>query len=170
MELHYVERRESLHIFQSLEQFLKFCPETPASLILASFCDIEKLTLFQTTLFSVGTFKIETFSNLTRHCVEMCQFANIAMKRVEVLGTDLFSTPGNALPFHPPAMGNFYRANLTRFTSLPKGNTGGSRLIFSVPLYYISFSSSTFPGAPYQIFLRFLLWLPCHFYLVFIKQ
>ena len=31
-----------------------------------------------------------------------------------------------------------------------------------------SFSSFTFPGAPYRIFLPFLPWLPCHFYLVVI--
>ena len=34
----------------------------------------------------------------------------------------------------------------------------------------ISFSSTTFPGTPYRIFLRFLPWLPCHFYLVVIEQ
>ena len=34
----------------------------------------------------------------------------------------------------------------------------------------ISFSSFTFPGAPYQICLLFLAWLPCHFYLVVIEQ
>ena len=35
------------------------------------------------------------------------------------------------------------------------------------PLYLslILFSSLTFPGASYRIFLLFLLWLPCHFYL-----
>ena len=34
----------------------------------------------------------------------------------------------------------------------------------------ISFSSLTFPGAPYRIFLLFLAWLPCHFYLDVIEQ
>ena len=34
----------------------------------------------------------------------------------------------------------------------------------------ISFSSFTFPGASYQIFLLFLPWLPCHFYLIVIEQ
>ena len=34
----------------------------------------------------------------------------------------------------------------------------------------ISFSSFTFPGAPYRIFLLFLPWLPCQFYLVVIEQ
>ena len=42
----------------------------------------------------------------------------------------------------------------------------GSRLAFSWPFSYLSFSSFTFPGAPYRIFLMFLLWLPCHIYLV----
>ena len=32
----------------------------------------------------------------------------------------------------------------------------------------ISFSSFTFPGAPYRIFLLFLPWIPCHFHLVVI--
>ena len=56
--------------------------------------------------------------------------------------------------------------NLTRVTSPPNSTIGGSRLIFSVPFSYISFSSFTFPGAPYRIFLPFLPWLTCHFYLV----
>ena len=30
----------------------------------------------------------------------------------------------------------------------------------------IFFSSFTFAGAPYRIFLLFLIWLPCHFYLI----
>ena len=37
----------------------------------------------------------------------------------------------------------------------------GSHFTFS----YNSFSSFTFPAAPYRIFLLFLSWLPCHFYL-----
>ena len=51
------------------------------------------------------------------------------------------------------------RANLTRVTSPPSSTTGGS---------LISFPSFTFPGTPYRIFLLFLPWLPCHFYLVVI--
>ena len=35
---------------------------------------------------------------------------------------------------------------------------------------HISFSYFTFPGAPYRIFLLFLPWIPCHFYLVVIEQ
>ena len=42
----------------------------------------------------------------------------------------------------------------------------GSRLPFS----YIFFSSFTFPDAPYRIFLLFLPWIPCYFYLVVIEQ
>ena len=42
----------------------------------------------------------------------------------------------------------------------------GSRITFS----YISFSCFSFPGASYRIFLLFLPWLPCHFYLVVIEQ
>ena len=42
----------------------------------------------------------------------------------------------------------------------------GSPITFS----YISFSSFTFTGTPYRIFLLFLPWLPCHFYLVVIEQ
>ena len=40
------------------------------------------------------------------------------------------------------------------------------------PLYpsLISFSSFTFPGAPYRIFLPFLLWLPCYFYLIVVTE
>ena len=34
------------------------------------------------------------------------------------------------------------------------------------PSLKFHFSSFTFSGAPYQIFLLFLPWLPCHFYLV----
>ena len=45
-----------------------------------------------------------------------------------------------------------------------------SRLTFSWPFYYISFSSFTFPGTPYRIFLLYLPSLPCHFYLVVIEQ
>ena len=46
----------------------------------------------------------------------------------------------------------------------------GSRLIFSVSFPYIAFSSFTFPGAPYRIFLPFPPWLPGNFYLVVIEQ
>ena len=46
----------------------------------------------------------------------------------------------------------------------------GSRLTFCWPFSYISFSSFTFPGASYRIFLLFLPWLPCHFYFVGIEQ
>ena len=46
----------------------------------------------------------------------------------------------------------------------------GSRLTFSWPFSYISFSSFTSPGAPYRIFHLFLPRLPCHFYLVVIRQ
>ena len=35
-------------------------------------------------------------------------------------------------------------------------------------LSLISFSSFTFPGAPCRIFLLFLPWLPCYFYLIII--
>ena len=59
---------------------------------------------------------------------------------------------------------------LTRVTSRPNSNTDGFRLTFSVSFSYISFSSFTFPGAPYRIFLLFFPWLPCHFYLLIIKQ
>ena len=62
------------------------------------------------------------------------------------------------------------RANLTRVTSPPISTTGDFRLIFSVPFSYIFFSSFTFTGAPYRIFLLFLPWFPCHSYLVVIKQ
>ena len=48
--------------------------------------------------------------------------------------------------------------------------TCGSRIIFSVPFSYISFSSFTFPGALYRISVLFLPWLPCHFYLVAITK
>ena len=34
----------------------------------------------------------------------------------------------------------------------------------------ISFSSFTFTGASYRIFLLFLPWIPCHFYHVFIEK
>ena len=46
-----------------------------------------------------------------------------------------------------------------------------SKLKYKVVLVFfscISFSSFTFPGALYRIFLLFLPWLPCHFYLVVI--
>ena len=46
----------------------------------------------------------------------------------------------------------------------------GFRLNFSWPFSYISFSSLTFPGTRYWIFLLFLPWFSCHFYLVFIEQ
>jgi len=47
---------------------------------------------------------------------------------------------------------------------------GGSRLTFSWPFSCISFSSSTFPGVTYRIFLLLLHWLPCHFSLAVIEQ
>ena len=37
-------------------------------------------------------------------------------------------------------------------------------------IYMYSFSSFIFPDATYRIFLLFLPWLPCHLYLVVIKQ
>ena len=61
-------------------------------------------------------------------------------------------------------------ANLTRVISPPNSNTGGTRLIISVPFSYISFSSFTFPAAPYWIFLLLLPWFHCHFYLVIEQQ
>ena len=44
------------------------------------------------------------------------------------------------------------------------------RFTFSWPFSYIPFSSFTFTGATYRIYLLFLLWLPCRFYLVVIEQ
>ena len=46
----------------------------------------------------------------------------------------------------------------------------GFRLTFSWSFSYIFFSSFTFPGAPYRIFLLLLPWLPCHLFLVVIEQ
>ena len=45
-----------------------------------------------------------------------------------------------------------------------------SRLTFSWPFSYISFSSFSFPGTLYRIFLLFLPQLPCHFYHIIIEQ
>ena len=39
-----------------------------------------------------------------------------------------------------------------------------------LPFSYISFSSSTFLGAPYRIFRPFLPWFSCHFYFMVIEQ
>ena len=39
-----------------------------------------------------------------------------------------------------------------------------------MPFSHISFLSFTFPGAPYWIFLLFIPWLSCHFYLIVIEQ
>ena len=64
----------------------------------------------------------------------------------------------------------YMRVNLTRITSPPISTTGGFRVIFSVLFSSISFSSFTFTGAPYRIFLLFLPWLPSHFYPVIIEQ
>ena len=51
---------------------------------------------------------------------------------------------------HPLVLASNYfflfRANLTRVTSPPNSNTGGSSLNFSVLFFYISFWSFTFPG------------------------
>ena len=58
------------------------------------------------------------------------------------------------------------RANLTWVTSFPAQLQAAPVLSSLYPS--ISFSSLTFPGAPYQIFLLCLPWLPCHFYLVVI--
>ena len=44
------------------------------------------------------------------------------------------------------------------------------RLIFSWPFFYVSFSSFTFPSAPYQILFLYLPRLPSHFFLVVIEQ
>ena len=41
---------------------------------------------------------------------------------------------------------------------------------FSLPFSHTSFSSFTFPCTSYRIFLLFLPWLPCHFYLVIEQQ
>ena len=41
---------------------------------------------------------------------------------------------------------------------------------FLLTFSYIFFSSFTFPGTPYRIFLLFLPWFFCHFYLVVIEQ
>ena len=49
--------------------------------------------------------------------------------------------------------------------SVPFSYTGGSVLSSLYPSL-ISFSSLTFPGSPYRIFLLLLLWLPRHFYIV----
>jgi len=43
-------------------------------------------------------------------------------------------------------------------------------VLYSLCFSVISFSSFTFPGALYRIFLLFLPWLPCHFYFVVIEQ
>ena len=45
-----------------------------------------------------------------------------------------------------------------------------SYLVIIEQQHYISFSCFTSPGAAYWIFLPFLPWLPCHFYLVVIAQ
>ena len=59
------------------------------------------------------------------------------------------------------------RANLIRVISPSNTNTGGFRGIFSsLYPFLISFSCFTFPDISYRIFLLFLPWLPCHFYLV----
>ena len=41
---------------------------------------------------------------------------------------------------------------------------------FYISGYMPDFCSNSFPGSPYQIFLLYLLKLPCHFYLIIIKQ
>ena len=58
-------------------------------------------------------------------------------------------------------------ANLTGRTSPPNSTTDGSRLIHLLILFLFTF---TFAGAPYRIFFLFLLWFPCHFYLLVIEQ
>ena len=65
----------------------------------------------------------------------------------------------------------------SNFTGIPGINItklsfikDGFILNFSSPLSYISFSSFTFRGSPYWIFLLYLLRLPCHFYPVVIEQ
>ena len=52
--------------------------------------------------------------------------------------------------------------NLKGIFTLPPNSTPGR-----FPSYLL-FSSCTFPGTPYRIFLRFLPWLPCHFDVVVI--
>ena len=58
------------------------------------------------------------------------------------------------------------RANLTRVTSPPNSNTGGSRLIFSVLYSYFIFifylPRCTLPDFPSVSSLVFLPFLPCH--------
>ena len=61
------------------------------------------------------------------------------------------------------------RANLTRVTSPPNSNTGGSRLIFYVPFSYFLFIVYL-PRFTSPDLLLFLPWLPCHFYRVIIEQ
>ena len=57
---------------------------------------------------------------------------------------------------------------LPRVTSPP--NSTSRRFTFNWPFSYISFSSFTFPGAPYRIFIPHLPRFPCHFYLVIEQQ
>ena len=66
--------------------------------------------------------------------------------RVVCFSTNIFSE------FHPLASEFNFVQNESRFT-------------FSWPFSYISFSYFTFPGSLYQIFLQYLIGLPCHFIL-----
>ena len=61
------------------------------------------------------------------------------------------------------------RANLTRVTS-PPTQLQADPVLSSLYLYFISFSSFTFPDVPYRIFFLYLPRLPCHFYIVVIEQ
>ena len=61
------------------------------------------------------------------------------------------------------------RADLTRVTS-KLNYIQAVPVLSSLYPSLISFSYFTFPGVPYRIFLLFLPWLPCHFYLVVIEQ
>ena len=77
-----------------------------------------------------------------------------------------------------PKRGKFYDGDVgSRFLFRAKTNSLKVQTqLQTVPILsllypsVISFSSFTFPGAPYQIFLLFHPWLPCHFYLVVITS
>ena len=53
------------------------------------------------------------------------------------------------------------RANLTIGSPHLQTQLQAVPVLSSLYISIISFSSFTFPGAPYRIFLQFLPWLPC---------
>ena len=79
-----------------------------------------------------------------------------------------FSGPETQLSERP-------RTDSSRYSELGKNYLTSTQLqavpvLSSLYHFFISFSSFTLTGAPYQIFLQFLNWLSCNFHLVVILK